>query len=393
MSALSILIFAPAVPPVVGGIEMFLGTLTRGLARRGVRVSLLCGNEPEPEMRDAAVGSGGFVRVPSLRTPAGAVPWEHRTFAQAQALHELLDETPVDVIHAASHDTALATAIVAPGHRRVGVITAFGEMATESCGFGRLRSDFVHRLAAIDRYLAWSEYYRRVAISYGIAPEKLRVVLAGVDVEAFGLGDRGRGRELLGVEEGRFLVCCPSRFSARKGQMELARAMREVADLPIDLAMTGSLNSGSPAYLEAVRAELRDAGIDDRVHLLLDVPGERMPDVMTAADIVVQPSHLEGLGGAALEAMSAGVPVLLTHTHGFDEIAEPDETAVMVPPGDPSALAAGLRRMYTDPGLRARVASAGREHAVAHFSAERTIDELLALYEELRDVKQGTGDA
>lgn len=393
MSRLSILIFAPAVPPVVGGIEMFLGTLARGLADRGARVHLLCGNEPEPQMRDAAMSSGGTVRVPSMEAPAGAVPWEHRTFARAQALHDLLIQTPIDVIHAASHDTALAAAMVVSGHRHVGLVTAFGEMATEGSGFGRLRSNFVHGLGQIDRYLAWSEYYRRVAISYGIPPAKVRVVLAGVDVEAFGLGDRARGRELLGVDDGRFLVCCPSRFSPRKGQMELARAMREVADLPIDLALTGSLNSGSPAYLEAVRAELHDAGFDDRVHLLLDVPGERMPDVMTAADIVVQPSHLEGLGGAALEAMSAGVPVLLTQTDGFDEIAEPDKTAVMVPPRDPSALAAGLRRLYADPGLRDRIARAGRERAVARFSAQRTIDEMLSLYEQLRDDKRSADGA
>lgn len=386
---IDVLLFSPSLPPVVGGVETFLGTLARGLAERGARVHLLCGNQPDAAIRLAVEGTGGRVHVPLFDTPAEAIPWEHGTFASAAALHEFLEATPVEVIHASSHDTALAAAMVLPGHPDVAALTAFGEMATETTRFGRLRSEFVHGLERIDCFLAWSEYYRHVAITHGSPPDKVRVVLAGVDVKNFAAGDRARGRAQLGIEEDTFLFCCPSRFSPRKGQLELARAMRETGDLSFDLLLTGSLSSGSAYYYSEVMEELDVADARDRVHVRLDAPAEDMPDLMAAADVIVQPSHAEGLGGSALEAMSAGVPVLLTHTHGFDEIAEDGRTALMVPPRDAGALAQGLRRLHGDEELRARLSAAGREHATAHFSADRTIDELLALYLELREARRG----
>jgi glycosyltransferase involved in cell wall biosynthesis len=91
------------------------------------------------------------------------------------------------------------------------------------------------------------------------------------------------------------------------------------------------------------------------------------------------PSRREGLGVAALEAMAAGRPVVASAVGGLREAVGDGQTGLLVPPGDPAALAAALARVLVDADLRARLAAAGPARIAGGFSA----DQMVAAYERL----------
>lgn len=390
-AAFDVCLLAPAVPPRVGGVEVFLGTLAEELSRAGWRILLVCGNEPTPGLRAEVEGAGGAIEVLDEDAPPDVVRWEFDTFVRAQRLHDVLLESGIRVVHAASHDAALTACIVKAGLPDVKILTAFGEMATQQGGFGHARNVFIHGLGGIDLYLAWSLYYADVARSYGLGEDRIALCYPGVEVDLFAAGSREKGRRLLGLEGDDLLVSCPSRFTPRKGQMDLVRALSLLpANVgPLRIVFTGSTHSGSTDYLNRVRRAVTAAGWDERVTFRLDEPFENLPHIVAASDVVVQPSHEEGLGGAALEAMAAGTATVLTHNRGFDEIAEDGVSSVMARPADPADLARALEQAITSPDLRRRVAQEARRFSHDGFRAADAAARIASLYRRLGAVPNG----
>jgi glycosyltransferase involved in cell wall biosynthesis len=100
-----------------------------------------------------------------------------------------------------------------------------------------------------------------------------------------------------------------------------------------------------------------------------------IPALLARADLVVFSSDWEGLPLVALEALAAGTPVLSTPVEGMRDLP------VTVVAAD--ALAGGIRDLLADPGRRAELAAAGREHVAARFSPAAMLDAYEALYREL----------
>ena len=86
------------------------------------------------------------------------------------------------------------------------------------------------------------------------------------------------------------------------------------------------------------------------------------------ADAVVLPSFTEGLPNVALEAAAAGVPVVATAVGGTPEVVAHGETGLLVPSGDPAALANGLDRLLRSEDLRRIMGDAGRRRMTEHFT-------------------------
>jgi glycosyltransferase involved in cell wall biosynthesis len=128
--------------------------------------------------------------------------------------------------------------------------------------------------------------------------------------------------------------------------------------------------------LEALADQL---GIRDRVAFA----GHRedIPAVMRALDLFVLPSLYEPFGRVLIEAMGARCPIVASRAGGVPEIVLDGETGVLVPPGEPEALADAIADMVIDRARAVQLGAAGRARVEKHFSLEATVEGVLEAYE------------
>jgi glycosyltransferase involved in cell wall biosynthesis len=130
---------------------------------------------------------------------------------------------------------------------------------------------------------------------------------------------------------------------------------------------------------ESLKTMAEELGIGKRVKFW----GMRsdIPELLGQMDLLVQPSHYEGLGIAIQEAMASGVPVVASEIGGIPELIEQGKTGVMFPVGDSRALADEIIRMVNlDQAERNQMIRRARESAEARFSKATVVNQLSDLY-------------
>jgi glycosyltransferase involved in cell wall biosynthesis len=160
----------------------------------------------------------------------------------------------------------------------------------------------------------------------------------------------------------------------------LARARREVPGLR--LLVVGDEPAGGAGYRARLTAQAARLGVDGAVGWAGWV--ERPEELWDGAAAYVQASRHEPFGIAVAEAMAWGLPVVVTGAGGLPEVVDDGRTGLVVPPGDPAALAAALVRLLSDDALARRLAAAGRATATARFTPDRMARRVAAIYAELR---------
>ena len=207
---------------------------------------------------------------------------------------------------------------------------------------------------------------RQLAGRYGVPAHRLHVAPPGVTPAPLANG----------TPDGTGLLCVAA-VIPRKGQDVLLDALAMVDDLPWSCVCVGALDR-APEFAAAQR---RRAG---RVEFAGPRAGAALDTAYAGADLLVLPSHAETYGMVVTEALGRGIPVLATAVGGVSEAlgAAPDGTrpGVLVPPADPAALAAELRRWLTDPGWRDRLrasARSRREHLPGWDETVRRVSEVL----------------
>jgi glycosyltransferase involved in cell wall biosynthesis len=106
-------------------------------------------------------------------------------------------------------------------------------------------------------------------------------------------------------------------------------------------------------------------------------------DLLARAAVFALPSYAEGLPMSLLEAMAAGCPVVATPVGGIPDLVTHDVNGLLVPPGNPQALADALQRILRDRALAARLGNAARQTIANRFNAERSLERLEQVYAEL----------
>jgi glycosyltransferase involved in cell wall biosynthesis len=130
--------------------------------------------------------------------------------------------------------------------------------------------------------------------------------------------------------------------------------------------------------LERLIAEL---GLAGRVTLHGAVAD--IPSFLAELDVAVLPSHAEGMSNAVLEAMAAGRPVVATDVGANGHLLGGGEFGVLVPPGDPTALAAGVAGLLTNTAAAERLAAAARRHVRDRYSRDAMRRRFEDFYEQL----------
>jgi glycosyltransferase involved in cell wall biosynthesis len=206
------------------------------------------------------------------------------------------------------------------------------------------------------------------------ALEKVRVVHLGIDPGPF---DNGAPRSVDGA--GSLVIGTLCRLDEpKKGVRVLLQAAAELEKQGIRVALRIAGEGHSRTMLERAA---RDLQLDDCRFLgFVDDAAA----FYATLDVFVLPSFSEGFPLVNLEAMAAGIPVVTTDVGGAAEAVLDNECGYVVPPGDPEALAAALRRLAADPGRRRTFGAAGALRVRQQFSLSVMFSRLLAVYAEVQ---------
>lgn len=348
-----------------GGAEIMLMQTAEELRRRGHRVVPVLPDRGEgwlgEEFRKRGFGHETF----SIRRPLDP--------GCLRGMIRMLREQRIDIVH--SHEFTMAV-YGAAAARWIGVphvITWHGSQTAMDALRRRMALRWAFRQSRSVVAVSQSTHADLVE-RLGVTPSNLTTIPNGI---AFHAGVRDPLRRTLGLTPDDVLIVAVGNLVPRKGHHVLLQAL---AALPPDAAAARwhvAIAGGGEAE-GSLREFSAAAGIAERVHLL----GHRgdVADILAAADIFTMPSLWEGLPVAMLEAMFAGRPIVASGVSGIPEAITSAEEGSLVPPGDPTLLAAALAPLITDAGRRARMGAAARERAEARFSVRMMVDDYLQAY-------------
>lgn len=216
-----------------------------------------------------------------------------------------------------------------------------------------------------------------LAAVLGAPPQRVRVLYNGLDLgQVTALAAEPANHRWLDTP-GPPVVLAAGRLVAQKAYPDLIRAFAcLIQALPARLIVLGH----GPLQAELV-ALTYDLGVGECVEFVGYQPNPY--SYMARASVLVLASHYEGFGIVLLEALACGVPVVATDCpSGPREILADGEYGLLVPVGDPQALAESMRRLLTDPALAAKLREDGVKRA-AEFSIERVADQFLTIAADL----------
>ncbi|HVW18651.1 MAG TPA: FkbM family methyltransferase [Solirubrobacteraceae bacterium] len=353
-----------------GGAEQALAILLVGLRDAGWWPTLLHPGAAglEPLLRETAAAG-----IPDRVVPA--TPLGVGGALRAPGLVALLRRERPAVFHA--HLTwplackwALAAACVA----RVPAVLATAQLFVDVEIPWTQRPQVWALSRRVDRLIAVSEHTKeRFHEALGWPEERIAVVHNAVAVERFGGPPDPAVRSEIDDGSGRPIALVPARLAPEKGHRHLLAAATKLPGVRFVCVGDGALR-------DELAEEARRLGVSERVTFL----GRRrdMPALLAACDLVVLPSLAEGLPLSLIEAMASHRPVVATDIGGTRELVD-GETGVLVAPGDPDALAAGIGALLADDDRRERLAAAGWRRARARFDSPAMVEGVLALYDSL----------
>ncbi|HEY6922452.1 MAG TPA: glycosyltransferase family 4 protein [Steroidobacteraceae bacterium] len=189
-------------------------------------------------------------------------------------------------------------------------------------------------------------------------------------------GSGGGARQLL----------CVATITPRKGHAVLIEALAGLRHLPWQLVCVGSTER-SPHTTQALRQQIRGAGLSERVHLLGELASPALEECFAAAELFVLATHYEGYGMAVAEALAHGLPVIATRAGAIAELVVP-EAGRVVEPGDCNSLRAALSEVLTNGQLYAALVAGAR---AARDRLRRWPETSWEAAKILEAVKQATG--
>lgn len=212
----------------------------------------------------------------------------------------------------------------------------------------------------------------------GVPEDRLHLIRNGLIFQAG--TDHGAARARLGVPEDALVMAIVANLIPYKGHADLLNALGRIrADLPAGwLLLCAGRDDGIGASLAA-----QAAALDLQPHVRFLGLRNDVPDILAAADIAISASHEEGSSNAVLEAMASSCPVIATRAGGNAEAVRDGDTGLLVPPGDPAALAGAILILANDSVLRGRMGAAGRRLADTDYSLGACVNAYAALYRTL----------
>jgi glycogen synthase len=330
--------------------------LTRALDRRGVLQTVLTTRPPTaPHLQRL----GDHARVIRLGLPVRRF---RQLYAPQAAVLAPILAARADVVHVhLGEDLAVLPvgAAAARLHRLPLVLTVHTSLR-HTLAVSDLRSAILKTLGgpierwgehSADAVLAITPRLFRLLVSDGVEADRVHLIPPGVNPSLF----EGPFEDpFSGV--GRPRVLFVGRLAPQKGVRVLVAAAGLLEDESAQVLLVGD----GPER-PALEREAERLGVGGRLHFVGFLAHDRLPAVMSHADLLVLPSLYEELGTVLLEAMQAGLPIVASKTGGIPDVIEDGVNGMLVPPGDPEAIALAIDRLLANRDLARRLSEGAQE--------------------------------
>lgn len=234
-----------------------------------------------------------------------------------------------------------------------------------------------------DHFISVSNIISQKAIAAGIdRPEKFSTIYSGMELDWFLKAevDPLAVRREFGIPGDALVVGKIARLFSLKGHDQLMDAAPEIVRRHPGVRF---FLVGDGVLYEHLRGRARDAGILDNFVFAGLIPRERIPEMISAMDVLVHTSLREGLARVLPQALAMGKPCVSFDIDGAPEVVVQGETGYLVRPGDAGGLADAVSRLLDDPQARVRMGEAGRLRVDPAFRAETMVREIASVYRAL----------
>lgn len=345
-----------------GGQEIRILTESAGMIARGHEVLLACPAEATICREAARYG------VPVVPLPIG-----RKRLPGLLALRRLLRERRFDVVNTHSSTDSWLVALACQGLagappivRTRHVSTPLGNRPTTRWLYDRAASCVVTTGEKLREQLIHESGLRKVPIVS---------IPTGIDSKRFKVVDKAQARQALGLPQDAYIVGIVATLRSWKGHRYLIEGFASMRRPQDRLVIVGEGPMGEP-----LAAQVKDMGLSDAVMLVgrQNEPEHWFP----AFDVMCLPSYAnEGVPQSLIQAMMCSIACVTCNVGAIGEIARDGETALLIEPQDPKAIADALLRLRNDPDLRGRLGAAARAWVLERHSFERMCDDMLAVFE------------
>jgi glycosyltransferase involved in cell wall biosynthesis len=350
-----------------GGAEIHAIDLIKGLAAKGHAIVLVTGKIDEGCRRSPADGVSAHFELPFQTINPIERLKIYRRLAGIVAEHQ------IEIVHA-HHQTGAYLADELWRRKHIPyVVTVHGPW--HSAPFKKSNYKRFRRLIAVSNSL------QQLLISrYGVPPGHVRTIRNGIDASRFGgitTAEAVRFRSSFGVGADEIVLSLIGRIAKAKGHFDLLNALKL---LPPNLPYRCLIVGEGKEHVRLERLAI-SRGLSQKVTFC--GYQSNVPVVLAATNILLLPSHREGLPLAIVEAMLSQVPVIAASVGGIPEIITHGQNGLLFEAGDIRTLATLIRELVGDTNLRQQLAQAGHHTAIERFLVGRMVDETEAYYKSI----------
>ncbi|MFO7675275.1 MAG: glycosyltransferase family 4 protein [bacterium] len=356
--------------PEVGGMESHIKDLAEEFTLRGHEIRIVCGRSLPGLAGHEIIDGVDVTRTAWFgRTPLG---WTRYVLASLPAFDRVSEGA--DIVHGQGFPCALATRRAAARQGIPNLVTVHSSHFLRLAPKRFLRPGFRYLLGPADHILAPSEELA-AAVRTAVPGRQVEQYVNSVNTRRF------RRVEPALANPGRTVIVCPRRLVEKNGVRSAIEALPLILrDTPVHMYMAG------PGPLRAdLEAHARELGVERDVTFLGAVPHERMPGILSSADIVLIPSLMEATSIAALESMACERVIAASRVGGLPEIVD-DEVGVLFEAGNAADIAARVGVLLGRD--RAAMGRAARSRVERKWSSARLADHHLDIYRRLIDSRR-----